>query len=101
LVARGGPQGPSQRNGRPAPFAAWTEPGLQTVWIFAFLMNPKRNDSRDNNAEGAGLSTRHSARFESVFHSNENISICEKKNKTRTSESENPQLFPGIFRSTR
>jgi hypothetical protein len=31
-------------NGRPAPFGGWTEPGLQTVWIFSFCSDP--NDFR-------------------------------------------------------
>jgi hypothetical protein len=36
-----------------------------------------------------------------VLHSYENIFIREEKNKTGTFESENPQLFAGMLRSTR
>jgi hypothetical protein len=90
LVARGEPQGSSQRNGRPAPFAAWTEPGLQTVWIFAFPMNLKRNDHPTNTMNKPAF-RRAIPHVERVFHSYETMSICKEKNKTRTLESENPQ----------
>jgi hypothetical protein len=53
-------------------------------------MNLKRNDhpSVTMNKPAFRRAVPH---VEMVFHSYENISICQQKNKTRTTESENPQ----------